>query len=123
MKKNGFTLIELISVIAIFSIVGIVLIPKINTAFKTTHADQLESLRENVAAASDIFLESECGLKYENELKERKTTEIYLTALVDCGLLEEKIYNPTNNELFDINKEYIIINIDEVGLKEYHLSF
>ena len=32
MKKNGFTLIELITVIALLSIFGVILIPKINKA-------------------------------------------------------------------------------------------
>ena len=61
MKKNGFTIIELITVISILSIIGIVLMPKISTAFKTTNADQAESIRTDIANATDVFLESNYG--------------------------------------------------------------
>ena len=41
MSKKGFTIIELITVISLLSIVGIILIPKINSAIKTSRAYHL----------------------------------------------------------------------------------
>ena len=56
MKKNGYTLLELITTIALISIVAIIIVPKINSAIKTSRADQLEEVREEVKNASEVFL-------------------------------------------------------------------
>ncbi len=123
MKKNGFTLIELITVVALLSIIGIIMIPKISTAFKTTNADQLENLRENLSLSADVFLESTCGKNYSDQFKEEKYIKIYLSNLVSCGLIDNNVYNPTNGEYFDVSNEYIEITMNDIGLKNYHFSF
>lgn len=123
MSKKGFTIIELITVISLLSIVGVILIPKINSAIKTSRADQLEEIREMVAKASDVYLDNSCGKVSEKTLKENDKVRVYLSAIKDCGLIEEKIYNPVSGNYFDINNEYVDIYIDEVGVKDYKLSF
>ena len=123
MSKKGFTIIELITVISLLSIVGIILIPKINSAIKTSRADQLEEVREMVVKASDVYLDNSCGNVAEKTLKENDKVRVYLSAIKDCGLIEEKIYNPVSGNYFDINNEYVDIYIDEVGVKDYKLSF
>ena len=123
MKKNGFTIVELITVISILSIIGIVLMPKISTAFKKTYADQAESIRTDIANATDVFLESNYGNYYNDELNKNNYIKIYLKELVDYGFIDDKIYNPNTKNYLDINKEYIEISIDDVGLKNYHFSF
>lgn len=123
MSKKGFTIIELITVISLLSIVVIILIPKINSAIKTSRADQLEEVREMVVKASDVYLDNSCGKVAEKTLKENDKVRVYLSAIKDCGLIEEKIYNPVSGNYFDINNEYVDIYIDEVGVKDYKLSF
>lgn len=123
MSKKGFTIIELITVISLLSIVGVILIPKINSAIKTSRADQLEEIRDMVAKASDVYLDNSCGKAAEKTLKENDKVRVYLSAIKDCGLIEEKIYNPVSGNYFDINNEYVDIYIDEVGVKDYKLSF
>lgn len=123
MKKNGFTLIELITVIALLSIIGVLLIPKINKAFQTSKADQLEEVRINVANATDVYLNSKCGKEHYNELMKNNNIKIYLNNISDCGLIESSIYNPVSGSYFDINDEYITVVIDEVGMIDYNLSF
>ena len=56
MKKNGFALIELITVIAFLSIFIVIAIPKINSSIKESRADQLEDVRQTIASATDVFL-------------------------------------------------------------------
>lgn len=123
MKKNGFTLIELITVIALLSIVGVLLIPKINKAFQTSKADQLEEVRISVANATDVYLNSKCGKEHYESLIENESIKIYLSSISDCGLLNSSIYNPVSGDYFDINDEYINVVIDEVGMIDYNLSF
>ena len=123
MKRKGFTLVELISVIALLSIVGVILIPKISEAFKTSRADQLEEVRVNIANATEVYLNSKCGKDTYKTLIDNDSVKIYLNNISECGLIDNKIYNPVSGDYFDIENEYVIVNIDEVGLIDYNLSF
>ena len=123
MKKNGFTLIELITVIAVLSIIAAILIPNINNTIRTSRADQLEDVRENIVHTTDVFLNSNCGKDKKTILKKDETVRIYLSDMCECGLINKKIYNPMNGEYFDINNEYVDVYTDEVGMYDYKLSF
>ena len=123
MNKKGFTLMELVTIIALLSIIGVVLIPKINNVFKESRADQLESVRNDVIDATNVYLNTKCGNESYNVLLKENTVKIYLNNVSDCGLIEGKIYNPMNEEYFDIEKEYVIVNRDEVGMISYDISF
>ena len=48
---------------------------------------------------------------------------INLSSISNCGLIENKIYNPVSGEYFDIDNEYVDVIIDEVGMIDYTLSF
>ena len=123
MKKNGFTLIELVTVIALLSIVGAVLIPKISDMFQTSKADQLEEVRQEVVTATEVYLNSSCGSDNYDKLIDNDSIKIYLSSISDCGLIDNKIYNPMSGEYFDIDNEYVDVVIDEVGMIDYKLSF
>lgn len=123
MKKNGFTLIELITVIALLSIIAVVLIPKINTAFKESYADQLEDVRINIKDATEIYIHSEMGKDTYQLLLNYESVRIYLNTLSNYGLIEDKIYNPMSNDYFDIDNEYVVVTMDEIGLISYEFSF
>ena len=123
MKKKGFTISELITVIALLSIVMVITIPRINSSIKESRADQLEEVRKMVANATEVYLDTKCGMDAYNNLIENNEIIIYLNSMSECGLIESKIYNPIADNYFDINNEYIIVRIDEVGFKDYELSF
>lgn len=121
--KKGFTISELVTVIALLSIVMVVCIPKISSSIKESRADQLEEVRSDVVSATEVYLNTECGRDSYESLLEVNNVKIYLNAINDCGLIDNKIYNPVADNYFDINNEYIIVSIDEVGFKDYKLSF
>lgn len=123
MNKKGFTLIELITVIALLSIVGIITLPKINKAFKSSRADQLEEVRENIVKSTEVYLNNSCGKDSYNKLIKNDNIRIYLSSIKDCGLIENKIYNPVSGDYFNIDNEYVDVKIDEVGVLDYKLSF
>lgn len=123
MKNKGFTISELVTVIALLSIVAVVVYPKISLAFKTSKADQLEEVREEVVTATEVFLNSSCGANSYDKLIESEMVKIYLSSISDCGLIENKVYNPVSGEYFDIDNEYVEVKIDEVGMIDYSLSF
>ena len=119
MNKKGFTLIEMLAVVAILSIAFVVFMPKINTAFKESRADQLQEVREMVAMAAEVYLDNKCGEKQMDLLKETDSVTIYLSSISDCGLIDEKVYNPVSGEYVDLNNEYI----NDIGLIQYKVSF
>lgn len=123
MNKKGFTLIELITVIALLSIVGIITLPKINKAFKSSSADQLEEVRENIVKSTEVYLNNSCGKDSYNKLIKNDSIRIYLSSIKDCGLIDNKIYNPVSGDYFNIDNEYVDVKIDEVGILDYKLSF
>jgi len=123
MKKNGFTLIELITVIAFLSIFIVIAIPKINSSIKESRADQLEDVRVTIANATDVFLNTSCGKSYYEKLVSENEIKIYLNNISNCGLIDNMIYNPVADNYFDIDNEYIIVKRDEVGMNDYKLSF
>ena len=123
MNKKGFTLIELITVVALLSIIAVVLFPKVSTAFKMSYADQLEDVRSNVRDATEVFINSKMGEETYNKLLNNETVNIYLNTLSSYGLIEERIYNPIADDYFDIDNEYVIVSMDEVGLISYKFSF
>ena len=123
MKKNGFTVVELITVVALLSIVGVILFPKINEAFNVSRADQLEDVRQDVKKATEVYLNSRCGKEAYKSLIENDSIKIYLSSISDCGLIDGKIYNPMTDEYFNIDNEYVTVYIDEVGLIDYNMSF
>lgn len=123
MNKKGFTLSELVTIIALLSIFMVITIPKISGAIKESRADQLEEVREKIVNATEVYLNTKCGEENYNNLIENDEIKLYLNNLIDCGLIEEKIYNPVADNYFDIDNEYIIVNIDEVGMIDYELSF
>lgn len=123
MNKKGFTLIEMLTVVAILSIAFVVFMPKINTAFKESRADQLQEVREMVAMAAEVYLDNKCGEKQMDLLKETDSVTIYLSSISDCGLIDEKVYNPVSGEYVDLNNEYIIATINDIGLIQYKVSF
>ena len=121
--KKGFTISELVTVIALLSIVMVVCIPKINSSIKESRADQLEEVRSDVVEATEVYLSSKCGNEDYKKLIEGNNVKLFLNTISECGLIENKIYNPVADNYFDINNEYIIVSIDEVGFKDYKLSF
>ena len=64
MKKNGYTLIELVTVIALLSLVAVIIIPSINSSIQSSRADQLGDIREDISHSIDIYLNSN-GVDYE----------------------------------------------------------
>lgn len=123
MNKKGFTLIEIVTVIALLSIVGIITLPKINKAIKTSRADQLEEVRENIVKSTEVYLNNKCGRDTYNKLINNDKVRIYLNSIKECGLIDKKIYNPVSGDYFNIDNEYVDVTIDEVGVLDYKLSF
>lgn len=94
--KKGFTLVELLGVIALLGILAVLVVPAVNKTIKnsreTLYQTQIDTIKEAAKTYSYKFPKS---IPDGNEI-------FYVTVgqLVEAGLLEDQIENPKNKEMF-----------------------
>ncbi len=116
MKKQGFTLAELIGVIVILALICLVSVPAIASVLKTNKKSLCETQLDNVLEAARNYAS-------ENLLampaKDGELKIITIQDLIDNGFIDENIENPVTKENFDTEIE---ITIKKVG-KKLEFSF
>ena len=100
MKKNGFTLIELMATIAILSMVMTVIVVKVNKNINETKDFGNKIQIEAIESAALLYAE-----EYRSSLTnidEKKVDTVSLEALINIGLLKEK-------DVKDISKTNVVV--------------
>lgn len=120
-KKNGFTLVELMAVIAILAIILAIVVPKVfrsvDESKKRACNIQLTNIKD---AAATYFTKyrynnSDNGVTYDEEAKGSDGTDITLSMLINASLLKGTINNPiTDKPLDQLGTKVNIKNVDEV---------
>ncbi len=96
MNKKGFTLIEVIMVIAIIAILSIILTPNVMVFINKNNKKSCEKMISNIESAAKMYVNQN---KYELGFDcSGKAKEITLKTLVDTGYLTKNITNPINKE-------------------------
>lgn len=88
MKKNGFTLVELLATIAILCMTITIVIVKVDKKIKNANDFGNEMQIEGIESAALIYAE-----EYRNNLsniEEKKVDTVSLETLINVGLLKEK---------------------------------
>jgi len=102
MKNNkGFTLIEIIGVIAILLAIVLVSIPSI-VSIKNNNSEKNYN-----EILKTIYNSSEAYINLYEVVWENDCTKVYLNTLVNKKLIKAPIINPLNEEEFDLNTTYI----------------
>ncbi len=94
MKKNAFTLIELLAIIVILSVLVIILIPTLKDSMeeakKSAYDDQVNTIKQ---AAETYFINSNFRIDSENP------KVMYLNDIVSSGYIDaKKIVNPVTED-------------------------
>ena len=113
MNNKGFTLLEVIMVVAILGIITLILVPNVITLIEKNREKEYENLKNNIILASKIYVSDnmydlpiDCS-KGDNTI----TIEITLDDLVKSGNLSEAIIDPrTQKEVLLNNKVQITYN-------------
>lgn len=101
MNKKGFTLIEVIMVIAIIAILSIILTPNVMSLIRKNNEKSCEKMISNIESATKMYVNQN---KYELGFDcSGKAKEITLETLVNTGYLAGSITNPMNKEEIDLN--------------------
>lgn len=120
MKKNGFTLIELITVIVVIAIIAMIsfqaVTSKINKSKERAYNVQVSNIKD---AAKKYMLENEVNDPYH-----LYTMCITISMLQKKGYLENgEIKNPKTNENFDVDKNYVEVKYNlEKNQYEYNFT-
>ena len=117
MKKNAFTLVELLAVIAILTIIMVISVPQLITSIKNTKTDALEKTKDLLISAARNYV-----IDYELKVP----TSISIETLCKNDYLECPIKNPIDNSNLngyvnvDDNKVYVYSDTrDYITIKDY----
>ena len=103
MNKKGFTLIEVIMVIAIIAILSLILIPNVTVLIDKNKKKSCEKMIDNIESAAKMYVNQN---KYELGFDCSGTAkEITLKTLVDAGYLGGELVNPINKEKISLESE------------------
>ena len=119
MNRKGFTLIEVIMVIAIIAILSIILAPNVMVLINKNNERSCEKLIDNIKSAAKMYVNQN---KYELgfDCDDNKTKGITLETLVDAGyltgdILKNKEYpsgyivNPVGNTKIDLKRTTVSV--------------
>lgn len=95
MKKNGFTLVELLAVIAILAIILLIAIPQVTSTMQKSSVEEEKAFKKDIELAAQTYVE-------ENWTKQEFKTQIVINPcipvqdLINNGYLSTIIKNPEN---------------------------
>lgn len=120
MKKNAFTLIELIGVVVIIALVLLISVPSIIKTIKKSEENKITEFKNNIYMAAENYIETNRNL-YPNLNNVGDMTTITVSKLKDAGLLKSDLKYPNTNE--NIDNVVIKIYINSEGIFEYIYNY
>ncbi len=98
MKKNGFTLVEIIVTIGLIALVGTIIVTNMSGILTDRQDKQYEEFKKTLENAACVYVDINTSKKNEccpGGVCNNKTCTVKLEALLDSGLIKESdLYNP-----------------------------
>lgn len=106
MKKNGFTLVELLAVIIILGILAVIAIPKIQESLYESKDAAYEMLVLRISEKASIYVDEH---NLETEITSTNPVKVYLSTLIDYGYIDEDdLVDPRKPDAFiDEQRSYV----------------
>ena len=101
MNKKGFTLIELIAVITLFSIISLLVFGALTGSIKSASVKEMEVYKDNVSRAAQVYVET----NLENYTLESPGEYVVLKGakIIEAGYLDKSIKNPSSCSIEEVN--------------------
>lgn len=98
MKRNGFTLVEVLAVIIILGIIGVIIMPAVTGSINDSKDELYDMQVSNIVEAGKTWS--------ADNLNSLPTTvgdvkKVSLKELQEDGYIDENITNPKTNKIFD----------------------
>ena len=119
MKKNAFTLVELLGVMVILGAMLLVTVPSITKTLKQKDEDEYERFLNDIYLATESYI----GMRTKeySELVYNNKAVVELQELISSGYLSENKMNPKTNEVIN-PLETVLVTRNNDGTYEYALS-
>jgi len=101
-NKKGFTLIELVAVVALLSIVGLVVVISVNKQLNNQEKRKYEIYRESILEAAELYVEPRRNM-FPELSKLGDSTYITAKDIISANLLDSELENPKTNGPIDQN--------------------
>lgn len=107
MNRKGFTLIEVIMVIAIIGLLSIILVPNVIDLIEENKIESCKEVRENIISATKIYVANN---KYELGFSCDTSKGVKLSDLLLSGYLKGPVINPITDTV--VNSVYVDVTYD-----------
>lgn len=109
MKKNGFTLVELLGVITILAMLGIIVVPVVSNIISNNKQKLYDVQIKNIKNAAADFVADNA---FSIDIPSNSSLGIRLGKLKELGYIDNDISNPNTKTKFDDSMLIIIRNYD-----------
>lgn len=111
MKKNGFTLVELLGVVIILAMLGLIIVPTINKVLADNKNELYEVQIRNIKSGASNFV-SENIFSENLNIPNNSSIGIKLGKLKELGYIDSDITNPITKNKFSDDMVILITNND-----------
>ena len=120
MKKNGFTMVELIAIIVMMACILLIVLPSINNTIKNSEEkEKQEALNSIYMAAENYLMANYDDHKIDNV---GDTTYINIMDLISNDYMSIDTLNPNNDSTFS-NKDVVKVIRNDDGTFSYELDY
>src|SRR5574344_2487669 len=120
MKKNGFTLVELIISIALLSLIGISIGITLNKSYKKNQDNEYKDFISKVESSANVYASADISIL--NQLETNKGfIDIKAINLINIGILSTDLVNPNTGSKIT-GEEIIRITLDDNGILKFEFN-
>ena len=120
MRKNAFTMVELIGVIVILAIMLLIAVPSVNNAIKTSEENKKQEALNNIYMATENYLMANYD-EYSSLDNIGASEYIYVMDLINQQYMDIDELNPNDDESFD-SKDVVKVTRNEDNTFSYELT-
>lgn len=117
MKKNGFTLVEMLAVVVLLTLIALVAFPSLIASIERNKESQWELTLNIMYNAADIYVNDRRANIPELSIANSKIL-IPINYLIETGLLDSNLNDPREGEALDIYSS-ILLTIDDNKIGSY----
>ena len=121
MKKNAFTLVELLAIIVIMASMLLIILPSINNTIKNSEEDKKQESLNSIYMAAENYVMANYD-EYSSLDNIGSTEYVYIMDLINNGYLSIDTVNPNNDSVFN-SKDVVKVTKQENGTFKFELDY